>query len=80
MGESLRGGGMRHKCMNTETLYDSRSTVSNRYYDSKSSVKSRQVEVIRPAVEVRPLGGYEHIKIMVSETVVQGGCDVMKML
>lgn len=64
--------------MKTDILYDSRSTVSNRYYDSKSSIKSRQVEVIRPIVEVHSLGEYEQMKAVVSETVVQRGCDIVK--
>lgn len=72
---------MRHKetnDMKTDILYDSRSTVSNRYYDSKSSIKSRQVEVIRPTVEVHTLGEYERTKTVVSETVVQRGSDFVK--
>ncbi len=64
--------------MKTDILYDSRSTVSNRYYDSKSSIKSRQVEVVRPTVEVHSLGEYEQMKAVVSETVVQRGCDIVK--
>lgn len=64
--------------MKTDILYDSCSTVSNRYYDSKSSIKSRQVEVIRPTVEVHSLGEYERMKAVVSETVVHRGCDIVK--
>ena len=72
---------MRHKetnDMKTDILYDSRSTVSNRYYDSKSSIKSRQVEVIRPTVEVHTSGEYERTRTVVSETVVQRGSDFVK--
>lgn len=63
--------------MKTDILYDSRSTVSNRYYDSMSSIKSRQVEVIRPIVEVHSIGEYERVKTVVSETVVQRDCVIV---
>lgn len=64
--------------MKTDILYDSRSTVSDRYYDSKSSIKGRQVEVIRPTIEIHSLGEYERMKAVVSETVVQRGCEIVK--
>lgn len=64
--------------MKSDILYDNCSTVSNRYYDSKSSMISRQVEVIRPTVEVHSLGEYKRMNALVSETVVQRGCDVVK--
>ena len=38
--------------MRTDIIYDNYNTASNRYYDSKSSVQYRYVEVIRPVVEV----------------------------
>ena len=65
--------------MKANMLYDSRSTVSNRYYDSTSSIKSRPVEVVRPTVEVRSLGEYEPLKAVISETVVQRGYDIIRM-
>lgn len=64
--------------MKNDILYDSRSSISNHYYDSKSSIKSRQVEVIRPTVEVHSLGEYERMTAVISETVVQRGCDIVK--
>ena len=70
--------GLKTNVMKTDILYDSRSTVSNRYYDSKSSANSKQVEVVRPTVEVHSLGEYKRMKAVVSETVVQRGCDIMK--
>ena len=59
-----------------KVLYDNHSTVSNRYYDSKSSIKSSHVEVIRPTVNVHSLNDYNRINIEVCETVIQNGCEI----
>lgn len=64
--------------MSTDVICDSHSTVSNRYYDSKSSIKRRYVEVMRPTVEVHSSVDYNCIKAEICETVVQRGYEIVK--
>ena len=64
--------------MKTDILYDSHSTASNRYYDSKSSINRRPVEVTRPTVEVHNKTNYCLTKAEVSETIVSRGYEILK--
>ena len=65
--------------MNNDVLYESLSTASNRYYDSKSSIQSSPVGVIRPTVEVHAVAEKSsHHEIDVCETIIQRGCDIIK--
>lgn len=64
--------------MKTGNLYDSHSTASNRYYDSKSSIDSKPVEVTRPTVEVHNKSNYCRTKAEVSETIVNRGYELLK--
>lgn len=61
--------------MNTEILFDGHSTASNRYYDSKSSVQYRHIEVIRPVVKVV---SFKQETIEVCKAEVQRNCEVVK--
>ena len=61
--------------MKTEILFDSHSTASNRYYDSKSSVQYRHIEVIRPVVKVV---SFKQETIEVCKAEVQRNCEVVK--
>lgn len=61
--------------MNTEILFDGHSTASNRYYDSKSSVQYRHIEVIRPVVKVV---SFKQETIKVCKAEVQRNCEVVK--
>ena len=63
--------------MKTEILYDGHSTASNRYYDSKSSINRRPVEVTRPTVEVHTNADYCRTKAEVRETVVHRGYEIV---
>lgn len=63
--------------MKTEILFDGHSTVSNRYYDSKSSINRRHVEVTRPTVEVHTNANFCRTKAEVSETIVHRGYDIL---
>ena len=63
--------------MKTEILYDSHSTASNRYYDSKSSINRRPIEVTRPTVEVYTKADYCRMKAEVSETIVHRGYEIV---
>ena len=65
--------------MEHNELYESSNTVSNRYYDSKSSIQSSPVKVIRPVVEVNTIvENCDQGAIDICETVVQRGYDVIK--
>jgi len=65
--------------MKNDILYESLSTASNRYYDSKSSIQSSPVEVVRPAIEIQVAADeYSHRDIEVCETVIHRGCDIVK--
>lgn len=60
-------------------MYESSNTVSNRYYGSKSSIQSIPVEVLRPVVEVHSVSeDNSHRAIDLCETVIQSGCEVVK--
>ena len=63
--------------MKVEILYDGHSTASNRYYDSKSSINRRHVEVTRPTVEVHTKADYCRTKAEVSETIVHRGYEIV---
>ena len=64
--------------MGADILYDSQSTISDRYYDSRSSINSKPVEVIRPIVDVHFGGNYNPLKTEVYETVIQRVCEIEK--
>ena len=64
--------------MKTDILYDSHSTASNRYYDSKTSINRRPVEVTRPTIEVHNKANYCRTKAEVSETIVSRGYECLK--
>jgi len=65
--------------MRNDILYESLSTASNRYYDSKLSVQSSPVEVVRPIVEIHAVADkYLHHEIDLCETIIQRGCDIIK--
>lgn len=65
--------------MKHNVIYESSNTVSNRYYDSKSSIQSSPVEVLRPVVEVHSVSTDNgHRAIDLCETVIQSGCEVVK--
>ena len=65
--------------MRNDVLYENQSTASNRYYDSKSSIQSSPVKVIRPSVEVHAVAdSYSHRNIEVCETVIHRGCDAIE--
>lgn len=64
--------------MKNDILYDSHSTASNRYYDSKTSINRRPVEVTRPTIEVHNKANYCRVKAEVSETVVNRGYELLK--
>lgn len=63
--------------MKAEILYDGHSTASNRYYDSKSSINRRHVEVARPIVEVHSKSDYCRTKAEVSKTIVHIGYEIV---
>ena len=63
--------------MKTDILYDSHSTASNRYYDSKTSINREPVEVTRPTVEVHNKADYCRTKAEVSETIVHRGYEIV---
>lgn len=62
--------------MKTDILYDSHSTASNRYYDSKTSINRKPVEVTRPTVEVHNKANYCRTKAEVSETILHRGYEI----
>jgi len=64
--------------MKSDILYDSHSTASNRYYDSKFSINRRSVEVTRPIVEVHNKANYCRTEAEVSETIVHRGYELLK--
>lgn len=64
--------------MKNDILYDSHSTASNRYYDSKTSINRRPVEVTRPTIEVHTKADYCRTKAEVTETVVHRGYELLK--
>lgn len=65
--------------MKHNVIYESSNTVGNRYYDSKSSIQSSPVEIIRPVVEVHSVSADNgHRAIDFCETVIQSGCEVVK--
>lgn len=64
--------------MKTDILYDSHSTASNRYYESKTSINRRPVEVTRPIVEVHNRENFCRAKADVSETIVNRGYELLK--
>ena len=65
--------------MKHNVLYESSNTVSNRYYDSKLSIQSSPVEVLRPVIEVHSvLDDNKQGAIELCETVVQRDCEVVK--
>lgn len=64
--------------MKTDILYDSHSTASNLYYESKSSINRRPVEVTRPTVVVHDKANYCRTKAEVSETIVHRGDELLK--
>lgn len=64
--------------MKTDILYDSHSTASNRYYDSKSSINRRPVEVSRPTVEVHNKVNDCRTKAEISDTIVNRGYELLK--
>ncbi len=64
--------------MKNDILYDGHSTANNRYYDSKSSIIRRPVEVIRPTVEFHTKVDYIRTKAEASETIVHRGYEIIK--